>query len=674
MRSGTRLVSFLIATLFYYGLPPVSAQPCTTLGQTPTTAFPVCGTTTFQQNNVPICSTNDLYVPGCNDGALYANKNPFWYKFHCYVSGTLAFTINPNNLNDDYDWQLYDVTRMDPNQVFTNRNIIVTGNWSGSSGPTGASISGVDFIQCASDPANNTPTFAKPPTLIAGHDYILLVSHYTDSQSGYGLSFGGGTAVITDPLAPHLKEAYPDCDGSEITIKFNKPMSCSSLSGSEFRIQPSVATVTSIATPNCNTGFDLEELTIKLSNPVPPGNYQLIINNGTDNNTLLDNCGNAIPQNEQIEFQYSLPQPIFADSIGTPACAARAVNIYFPKKILCSTVAPDGSDFIVTGPVPLSITGVQTDCKNGESDMVTILFSTPIFVGGVYTVTLKAGVDGSTIIDECGLELPIHSRSFKASDTVSAKFTYDAILGCKENQLTFNHSGDHQVNNWNWTLNSSPISTTKQFTTTVAATSTSIVTLAVSNGVCTDQVTRSIVMNNEVIASFTIPDIICPEDLLTITNTSTGLIDNWRWSFEPTGSSTVRDPAPFRFPQTNREAYYNVKLVATNNTLGCSDSMRKKVRVLSNCFIAVPTAFTPNGDGLNDYLYPNDAFKADNLEFSVYNRWGQQVFHTRDWTHKWDGRVNGVMQSSGVYVWYLSYTHRDTGEKVFQKGTTTLIR
>ncbi|MBL7756154.1 MAG: gliding motility-associated C-terminal domain-containing protein, partial [Chitinophagaceae bacterium] len=73
-------------------------------------------------------------------------------------------------------------------------------------------------------------------------------------------------------------------------------------------------------------------------------------------------------------------------------------------------------------------------------------------------------------------------------------------------------------------------------------------------------------------------------------------------------------------------------------------------------------------------LYPNDAFKADNLEFSVYNRWGQQVFHTRDWTRKWDGRVNGIMQSSGVYVWYLSYTHRDTGEKVFQKGTTTLIR
>ncbi|MBP7557785.1 MAG: gliding motility-associated C-terminal domain-containing protein [Chitinophagaceae bacterium] len=674
MRPGHRLVFSLIVALFCYGLSPVAAQSCTTLGQTPTTAFPVCGTTTFQQNNVPICSTNDLFVPGCDDGALYANKNPFWYKFHCYVSGTLGFVINPTNPNDDYDWQLYDVTGLDPNQVFTNRNIIVTANWAGTYGPTGASTAGVNFIQCASNPAANAPTFAQMPNLIAGHDYILLVSHFTDSQSGYGLSFGGGTAVITDPLAPHLKEADPDCDGTVITIKLNKDMRCNSLSGSEFSLLPAAATVTSVSAPACNTGFDLQELTITLSNPLPPGSYQLVINNGSDGNTLLDNCGNAIPQGEHIDFQYTVPQPIFADSVGTPGCAPREVKVYFPKKIICSTVAADGSDFVVTGPSAVTVTGIQADCTNGETNMVTVRFSGPIYVGGLYTLTLKAGVDGSTIVDECGLHLPVHSRTFTTADTVSAAFTYSSALDCRKNTLVFSHDGAHQVNSWNWSFNNSPISTTRQFTTQVSASSTSTVTLAVSNGVCTDQVTRRIVMDNEVIASFTIPDIICPEDALTITNTSTGLIDNWRWSFEPTGSSTVRDPAPFRFPQINREAYYNVKLVATNNTLGCSDSMRKKVRVLSNCFIAVPTAFTPNGDGLNDYLYPNDAFKADNLEFSVYNRWGQQVFHTRDWTRKWDGRVNGVMQSSGVYVWYLSYTHRDTGEKVFQKGTTTLIR
>jgi gliding motility-associated-like protein len=93
-----------------------------------------------------------------------------------------------------------------------------------------------------------------------------------------------------------------------------------------------------------------------------------------------------------------------------------------------------------------------------------------------------------------------------------------------------------------------------------------------------------------------------------------------------------------------------------------------------NCFIAVPTAFTPNADGLNDYLYPLNALKADNLEFRVYNRYGQQVFYTNDWTRKWDGRIGGREQPAGVYAWLLSYTHQDTGEKIFRRGTTVLIR
>jgi gliding motility-associated-like protein len=90
--------------------------------------------------------------------------------------------------------------------------------------------------------------------------------------------------------------------------------------------------------------------------------------------------------------------------------------------------------------------------------------------------------------------------------------------------------------------------------------------------------------------------------------------------------------------------------------------------------IAVPTAFTPNNDGLNDNFKPHNALKADQYEFKVYNRWGQLVFQTRDWRQAWDGRISGVQQGSDVFVWMLSYTHRDTKKQVFQKGTVMLIR
>ncbi|MDE3144151.1 MAG: gliding motility-associated C-terminal domain-containing protein, partial [Bacteroidota bacterium] len=109
-----------------------------------------------------------------------------------------------------------------------------------------------------------------------------------------------------------------------------------------------------------------------------------------------------------------------------------------------------------------------------------------------------------------------------------------------------------------------------------------------------------------------------------------------------------------------------------NNT--CYKSFKNNITVLPNCYIAVPSAFTPNGDGLNDYLYPLNAYKADHLIFRVFNRFGQIVFETRDWTVKWDGTYKSLQQPSGTYVWTLDYTDMDTGKKVSKKGTTVLIR
>jgi gliding motility-associated-like protein len=87
----------------------------------------------------------------------------------------------------------------------------------------------------------------------------------------------------------------------------------------------------------------------------------------------------------------------------------------------------------------------------------------------------------------------------------------------------------------------------------------------------------------------------------------------------------------------------------------------------------VPTGFTPNGDGLNDYLYPLNAYEATDLTFSIYNQYGQRIYLTRDWTHKWDGSFNGHPQPTGVYVWMLQYKDL-TGKTLFFKGTTVLMR
>ena len=656
------------------------SQGCTSLGQTPTTAFPVCGITTFHQSVVPLCATNDLFVPGCSGpgSASYQNKNPFFYQFTCYASGTLGFLITPLAANEDYDWQLYDITGHNPNDIFFDDSLVVTGNWAGTYGPTGASATGVNFIQCASDPAANPPasTFSAMPNLIVGHTYLLMISHFTDTQSGYDLTFSGGTAVITDPKVPHMQNAMTDCSGQIITLTLNKTFQCNSLTntGSEFSILPAVTTVTSAAATSCNSGFGFDTLTITLASALPSGNYSLVVNNGSDGNTLLDICGTAIAVGENVSFSYKIPQPISADSIGSIGCSPDSLIVYFPKRILCNSIAADGSNFSVTGPAPVSVTSAQGNCNNGLSTTVTVQLSAPIYNGGNYLLNLQAGTTGITLIDECGLPTLTQSIPFVAADTVSSQFSYIANLGCTSNTLNFTNNGANNINQWFWTFDTTGHSTNQSPSYVFPAISNNLIKLSVSNGVCSDSSTQIIAFNNEVKANFSMPEVICPEDALTVSDSSTGTINSWNWIFGGIATSNLQNPPPQYFPDINREVYYNITLIVSNPLINCIDSSTKILRVLNNCYIGVPSAFTPNGDGLNDYFWPHNALKADNLEFKVYDRWGQLVFQSSNWQQKWDGTFNGAPQPAGVYVWFLSYTNHDTGQKVFQKGTVMLIR
>ena len=669
---------WLFALLFWTPFAAYS-QACTTLGQTPATAFPVCGTAVFTQNNVPSCTNApNLFVPGCNlNQCQYSDVNPFYYRFKCYQSGTLGFTITPISANDDYDWQLYDITGLNPNEIFTNRNIIVTGNWAGNPGPTGASATGASFIQCCSQPNGNEPRFSAMPVIQVDHEYILLVSNYSPSQVGYRLSFGGGTGVITDPLLPKLNTAKPDCDGRKITLKLNKYIRCNSttLSGSEFSLVPAVTTVTAAQPDSCSFGFDIDEITLTLAAPLTNGNYELVINNGTDNNTLLDDCARAIPQGDKVPFTYFIPQPIFADSIGRTACAPDSVKLYFPKRILCSTIDPRGIDFTVNGPSAVTVTSANGNCINGKTDFVTVKFSAPVKIGGTYQLRLRAGTDTVIIQDECGQPLPSQNMNFPVADTVSARFDFSATLGCQQNTYLFSHNGAGGVNSYNWIFNNAIRVNTPTHQLNFPANSSNTISLKVSNGICTDSVSQQLVLNNQVKAIFSLSDsIICPEDKLKFVNSSLGQADQWRWQFDALASSTQKDPPAFQFPFTNSERIYRIRLRATNTQLGCSDSTEKWVKVLNHCLIEVPNAFTPNNDGLNDWFSPHNALKADNYVFSVYNRWGQVVFQTKNWMDRWDGKLKGQLQPAGIYVWKLSYTHRDSGQVIFKKGTVMLIR
>jgi gliding motility-associated-like protein len=111
------------------------------------------------------------------------------------------------------------------------------------------------------------------------------------------------------------------------------------------------------------------------------------------------------------------------------------------------------------------------------------------------------------------------------------------------------------------------------------------------------------------------------------------------------------------------------------NIWGCRDSASVTIKATDGDVDFVPTGFTPNGDGLNDiFRIPN--LKGHRLvDFSVYNRWGQLVYHnnTGDGTKGWDGTFNGEKQDVGVYNYVIILSHPDGTNRVF-KGDISLLK
>jgi len=135
-------------------------------------------------------------------------------------------------------------------------------------------------------------------------------------------------------------------------------------------------------------------------------------------------------------------------------------------------------------------------------------------------------------------------------------------------------------------------------------------------------------------------------------------------------NNTIQNPiATFLNPLDS----FKYKLVAYN-IAGCADTASITVRVYAvNPTVFVPTAFTPNGDGLNDAVRPICVGIRRIIYFSIYNRWGQLVFTTTEDRKGWDGRINGVLQSSNVFVWMVK-AEDYLGNNIFLKGTVALIR
>ena len=115
-------------------------------------------------------------------------------------------------------------------------------------------------------------------------------------------------------------------------------------------------------------------------------------------------------------------------------------------------------------------------------------------------------------------------------------------------------------------------------------------------------------------------------------------------------------------------------VLETSDVIGCSDFDTISVhvfRVVPGFY--VPTAFSPNADGLNDVFKPIALGMKSIENFQIFNRWGELLYQTKRIGDGWDGTYKGRGQAPATYVWYAEGTDYKN-QKISRKGTVVLVR
>lgn len=363
-------------------------------------AIPVCQGVYSETNSPP--GEGDLPdeidpVLSCLGGGEVDGQ---WYTFTVQNSGQFCFSIIPNNLANDYDWAVFNLTNASCSDIFTNGSLEVSCNFSGIPGVTGANGQGG---------TQNNPCIP----MLAGQSYVLYVSNWSQSAFGYtlDLQLPGSTASVFDAAPPTLvAPVVAECDRIELGFSFSEQVQCNSVQPADIAVTGPGGpyTVVSIASADCLAGGEQSsDFVLTLAPPLTgTGPFNLTIAG-----EVLDLCGNTSPLGGGIPFtldeQLVLEVTMTPTGCGGPATGtltATAVNGQGPFVYRLNGGSPQvGSGFydeLPAGNYTLSVldsegcTAIAQAVVDVESDLSNTLT--------VSDVSCAGAADGMAIVETSG--------------------------------------------------------------------------------------------------------------------------------------------------------------------------------------------------------------------------------------------------------------------------------
>lgn len=280
---------------------------------------------------------------------------------------------------------------------------------------------------------------------------------------------------------------------------------------------------------------------------------------------------------------------------------------------------------------------------------------------GTYTYTVTGTSDG------CSNTASVTVTVIECEDVIAA-YTFNSNV-CVGDCITLTDISTGTVVSWDWDFGGATDPNTSTDQNPIICLNTVgdfNIQLTVTNvNGTTSSVTESLTVNPT-------PDLTAQRDtiidvggeaVLTAVTTSTGIF-SWSPDYDvdcDNCQTTTANPID--------STTFTVNFTDEN---GCQAESSVLVLVNFQEAVGVPTAFSPNGDGINDVLFVK-GYGIESMKFVVYNRYGEVVFETTDQNIGWDGTFMGKDENPGVFTWVLHYSF-NTDKKGFMRGNTTLIR
>ncbi|OFY89159.1 MAG: hypothetical protein A3K10_14070 [Bacteroidetes bacterium RIFCSPLOWO2_12_FULL_31_6] len=224
------------------------------------------------------------------------------------------------------------------------------------------------------------------------------------------------------------------------------------------------------------------------------------------------------------------------------------------------------------------------------------------------------------------------------------------------------------INYWYWTFGDGGIDSVQNPIYSYVNSGTYTVNLIIQSAQgCWDTISNSVSIQPPPTAGFnSSPSSVKVNEIFSFSDISASNIVNWQWNFgDSLGTSTLQNPS---YSYTSA-GYFTVCLTVVDN-MNCTDSICEEVIVFMPP--QVPNAFSPNGSGQNNTFNVLGGPYLE-LNFKIYNNWGELIFESDQQSKGWDGTRNGAAQPIGVYIYTVNAVTLDK-EQYTIKGDVTLLR